>query len=487
MADHDEDFTPPKPRSRLRFVRNVMLVVLGITGVVALVLYLGRWQMGRQGEERLRVETSKLDAEDPGWRLDAILAARAQPGQQPDTVAAAVPGLSDGVPVEWRTWHREKAFNWFSGGRTANRLPAHDTTEGARKYAADTLLVRTDAVRLRDKPPGAFPLVFPADPLTLTLPHLDQSRRVMSLLQYDAYLSAIDRNPNRGVNGARSVLAIARAIGDEPFLISQLARRAAGSVAAETLHQVLCWGEPTEGLAEVQAELLAEADAPVFLYGMRGERAILDRLFRGLADGSIPAETWFKYMDINNPGPEHYALYRAYRPLMAGDHAKALELTSRYVEAAKLPTHEQLAALKAVRIPAGPPDEVRYLLSRRLLPACERVADASIRVRAVLLVSATGVACERFRQKNGRWPRELAELVPALLPAVPTSPFDTTPLHYRTFEDRIAIYFHWAESTRNLDNVPADFRDGHPPGESIGFRLWNHDRRGLPPEEKKKT
>src|SRR5205814_415827 len=112
---------------------------------------------------------------------------------------------------------------------------------------------------------------------------------------------------------------------------------------------------PTEGLAELQAELLAEADANHFHLGMRGERAVLDRVFRGLEDGTIPAEHWFVYVGIQKPEPHHYAYYRSYRALIPGDHAKALELATKYVEASNLPPHERVAALKRVEIPKGPP------------------------------------------------------------------------------------------------------------------------------------
>src|SRR5262249_4979768 len=155
-------------------------------------------------------------------------------------------------------------------------------------------------------------------------------------------------------------------------------------------------------------------------------------------------------------GPEHYAAFRAYRALLPGDHAKTLEILTAYCAAAQLPPHEQLAALKAVPIPKGPPDEFRYILTRLLIPACEKVGEADLRCRATLLSAATAIACERFRLKNNRWPRELAELTPAFLPAVPTNPFDGKPIGYRTFADRIAVYCFWANAPLKIDDLPAD-------------------------------
>ena len=484
MTD-DEDFAPPPPRSRFRRLRKFALWVMGLVGAIALVLFLGRWQVGRLGDERLRAETARLDADDPGWKIEAIFAAREKAAPPPDENAAtAVLKLAEDIPEDWRKWRNSDDANKWWARRPNNHLPPHDATDAARKFAADTALVRAEALKLRDKRAGSFPLTLPPDPITMMLPHLDKSRQVLSLLQYDAYLAAIDKNPNRAIRAARAALAVSRAIGDEPLLVSQLVRIAAGVLAAQTAMQVIAWGEPTEGLAELQAELLAEAEVPYFRIGMRGERAMLDRVFRGLADGTIPVEHWFGYAEIHNPGPQHYAMFKTYRAFIPGDHAKSLEITSKYVEAAKLPHHEQLAALGAIPIPPGAPEEFRYILTRLFLPACQKVAEAGLRARAELLAAATCVACERFRQKHGRWPETPAELVPAYLPAVPLNPFDGKPISYRTFPDRIAVYFHWADSPRKVDDLPEEFRQGNPPGAAYGYRLWNPERRGLPAEEK---
>jgi len=486
VTDPDEDFAPPPPRSRFRRLRKFALWVTGIVGVIAIVLFLSRWQVGRIGEQHLRFETAKLDSEDPGWKLEAVMEARKKAEPPPaENAATAILAIADDLPDDWKRWRNsDDATKWW-GGRPNNHFPHQDATDTAREHAADTLHVRTQAIKLRDKRAGAFPITIAADPFATLLPHMDKSRQVLSLLQYDAYLAVLDKNPNRGISAARGALAVSRAIGDEPFLVSQLVRIACATLAAQTAIQVLAWAEPTEGLAELQAELLAEAEVPFFLIGMRGERAVIDRTFRGLTDGATSPESWFRLMDVGNPGPEHYAAFRAYRPLIPGDHAKALELSSRYVEAAKLPHHEQLAALKAVPIPKGPPDEFRYIMTRMLLPACEKVAEAGLRARAELLAAATCVAAERFRLKNGRWPKDPAELVPAFLPAVPLNPFDGKVIAYRALPDRVAVYFYWADSPRKVDDLPEDFRAGHPPGTAYGYRLWNPSQRGLPAEEKK--
>jgi hypothetical protein len=483
-TDADEDFAPP-PRSRSRRLRKFALWVFGIVVAVILLSFVGRWQAARLGQRQLDATNARLDAQEHGWRLDDIFEARKKtepPGDE--NAARTVLDLAERIPDDWRKWRNSDEAAGFPPKQADNRLPSQEATDAARKHAADTLLVRTEALRLRDKKGGQFPLTVAADPIATLLPHLDKCRSLGALLQYDAHLAVIDKNPNRGISAARAALAVARAIGDEPLLISQMVRMACATVAAQTAMQVLAWGEPTEGLAELQAELLAEADYPHFRTGLRGERAMLDKLFRGLEDGSIPPEHWFTYAGVKNPGPEHYAAFRTYRALLPGDHAKALTILTAYLDAVKLPHHEQLGAIQAVPIPKGPPEEFRYIVTRLLVPACEKIDEAGLHCRANLLVAATCVACERFRQKHGRLPRVLVELTPTFLPAVPLNPFDGKPLTFRMFPDRLAVFGFWPKSPVRLEDLPEDFRVEGRPGAGIGYRVWIPARRGLPPEKR---
>ncbi|MBY0460914.1 MAG: hypothetical protein K2V38_26640, partial [Gemmataceae bacterium] len=448
----DDDFAPtaqnpPPKRSFLRRFRGFATAGLIILGGIAAVLLLGRWQVGRVGQQKLDVAVRQLDAAEPGWRLDAILEERKKNAPPPEADAAPeVLAVAAQLPQkEWNEWQVElfKDDNWTQF-HPANVRPAKQGVAHAGQMAEPTRALRDRAIRLRDRKSGQYPLALGDDPIATALPHLDSARRVASLLQYDAAWETLGGNPNRGVAAARAALAVARSIGDEPLLTSQLVRLACASAAARAALQTLAWGESTEGLAELQAELLAEADTPWFQLGMRGERAMLDKVFRGLEDGTIPPEAFFRYQGINEPGPQHFAAFRAYQAFLPGDRAKCLEICTAYLEASKLPHEQQIAAIKAIEVPR-PPSDFRFILTRLLTPACETVARAGLRTRAEMLTAATGVACERFRRKNGRFPHDLKELVPEFLPALPKSPFDGTDLRYQVFPDRIAVSFLWLD------------------------------------------
>ena len=242
--------------------------------------------------------------------------------------------------------------------------------------------------------------------------------------------------------------------------------------------QVLAWGEPRQGLAELQAAFCAEADVPYLLNGLRGERAALHQLFKGLESGELGYED-LVIQGVQKSGPAHNAVFYLYKGLLPGDHAKALEVLSAYIAAAKLPPQEQQAALQAIPIPPGPPEDFRFIVTRLLTPACGKVAMASLRTRAELLAASTLIACERYRQARGHWPEYLGEIPKDILADTPIDPFTGISLVYRRLPDGIAIY-----SVGEIDAATArrqvDYNDPMA-GLGIGWRIWDPAARRQPP------
>ncbi|MDY3551579.1 hypothetical protein R5W24_000657 [Gemmata sp. JC717] len=482
MTDPEDDLPPP-PHSRLRRLRKLARWCGGAVAMVVLVLFVGRWQVGRVGQRELDRVTQRLDAEEPGWRLDAILAERARhvPPPANEDLNARVLALAGEVPEPWNEWQEELTRTRWQQGRAHNHRPDKDGLAHAAKMAEPTRTLRDRAVDLRRaQRPGTYPLTVGPDPVATLLPHLAQARRVVAVLEYDARWEALHGNPNRGIAAARAALAVARSFGDEPVLLSQMTRFSCARAAADSAMQTLAWGEPTDELAELQAELLTEADVPWFRYGMRGERAMLDHFFTGVENETIPLESLFNYAGFGAPEPAHYVAFRAYKALLPGDRAKCLEICSQCVAVSNLPPHEQLPALKKIQISSGPPIDIRYTVMRRMIPAFERIAERALQTRADLLAASVCLACERHRIKTGRFPRELAELVPAFLPAVPVGPFDCQPPVYRVYPDRVAVTYFWPNSP---PSSPSKELDESGTGQRAGYQLWNPDQRRAPAEE----
>ena len=111
MSEDEDDRRPEPPRGGfLRFLRGVAIVA----GVVALVWVVGRWQIARVGERKLRETVEQIEVAEPDWRFDAIEVRR----RDGDTLAGRV-RISDS---ETR-WTFQPESGW-SGGSYLLRIDA---------------------------------------------------------------------------------------------------------------------------------------------------------------------------------------------------------------------------------------------------------------------------------------------------------------------------------------------------------------------------
>jgi len=480
VSEDDDPESAPAPPARCRGWRRSFVRAALVLGGIAVVLAVGRWQVGRVGERKLKVAVAGIDAEEPGWRLEEIEAARERAAPPPDQNAASIVlRVADLISPErekdWNTWRNSEAW---SGRVLSPHLPPDKFREGLAAHKDATAPARLLARDIQRFPAGYYAFSFSENPYMTLVPHLDKARKAAALLEYDALLAAVENDPDGGIVAAHAALNVGRSIGDEPLLISQLVRIACGRISTQTAAQVLAWGSPKRGLAELQAAYRAEAEEPWVLHGLRGERAALHRTFAGLESGKLTADD-LATLGIQKPGTVHNAAFQLYKGFLPGDHAKALEILTAYITAAKLPPHEQRAAFSAVPIPPKPPEDFRYIVTRLLVPACEKVASAGIRNRAELLCASTAIACERFRLANARWPVDLAEIPKEILSEVPLDPFTGGPLRYHRFEDGIAIVSVGDGDTKTAQR---QFQDKDPlAGLGIGCRLYDPAVRGSPP------
>jgi hypothetical protein len=160
---------------------------------------------------------------------------------------------------------------------------------------------------------------------------------VVSLLEYDSHLAAIEHSADRGVQIAHTILNVARSIGDEPTFAAQSFMKFFRQRATPAAMGSMATGNPKTGLEELHAAFIAEADEPPFLFAARGERAICHELFEGLEFGLLKIGVIASMCgDVDSPLADPM-IFRSYRPLLRGDHAKCLRLYKTYIGGARLP------------------------------------------------------------------------------------------------------------------------------------------------------
>jgi hypothetical protein len=237
--------------------------------------------------------------------------------------------------------------------------------------------------------------------------------------------------------------------------------------------------------------------------GFRGERAAMNKLFENIDNGTVNLAAFIAAAGPGPPGVSTISQIRAwrYRSYLASDHAEMLETFTRYVEISKRPVHERLPLYKQVPVP---PNDAAHTLSRLILPACVKIAEADVRAKAELRSAVAGIACERFRRAAGRWPTDLAEIPKDILPEVPLDAYDGKPIRYRRTADGVVVYSvgpdlqddggavtrkygQTAELAAAAEALVSGVVRKNPgrPGEDYGFRLWDPKHRKaapLPPD-----
>ncbi len=447
--------TPLPPRRRLRFVKYVLLLfALGAAGFGFLL-----WRADRD----LREAMAEADRLDPHWRLADLEAAR-----------AAIPDDENGALVVLKARSLLPAA-WPPILTLPEPLPSLDerlfalppqdqmTPEMTQELSAELAKVAPaldEALRLLDRPRGRYPAPWLTDP---TAGHpFSEAPTVIALLRLYATLKAQEGNPDAALASARGVVNVARSVGDDLSPSAHYSRFLIRDRALGCVERALAQGEPSvQALIATQKFLEDEVGQPLLWHALRADRAELHEFLTWTLARRMERKA--RGLTLRAKVQLTLAATRARRM-----HPKLLRVMNAAVEAARLPPEERREALRRVEeeyAAAVGPEET--LLRTHMIVGnlpCRlwgyRSGDAFLRS------ALAGLAAERFRLDRGRWPRALAELVPAYLAAVPLDPWGGRPFRLRRLPDGLVIY--WVDADGKDTGGTLDRRF-----DAQGFRLWD--------------
>jgi hypothetical protein len=338
-----------------------------------------------------------------------------------------------------------------------------------------------EALQVTDTPQGRFPIEWRPAYFDTNLEKVQQSRSVAALLGHAALVRAHDGDFREALGCVRAGLCVARALGDEPCVLTYVVRVAHVHTALQSLESTLALGRPSvSDFAELAVVMASEdEEAPALcLNALRGERAGAHKMFQAYEHGEVSLAELMRLVDMNPNGAGIMG------PLVVTTvretHAAYLRHLTALIEAAKRPEADQPELFKeALRALDADPKAV---FARRLVPAVDRVVTTQLRCQARLRCAQTGLAAERYRQNQGQWPDSLDALVPEYLSRIPVDPFDGQPVRLRRTPDGVAIYS--VGPDRKDDGGVLGQRNVAADGEDVGIRLWDEAKRGrkLPPE-----
>jgi hypothetical protein len=453
---------------------------IGVVVLVVVLVAVGfawQWLVGDRATAQLQFTVAHLDESDPSWRLHDLDEAREKVPPEENS-AGVVVTVSRQLPRGWPTPRVDEQI--ADATRTpTTRLDATRTALLEQELASVAAALR-EARTLARMPRGRHRLTFADNPLGTLLPDQQETRRVATLLQYDALLRAQKGDMRGAVESCRAIVNAGRSLGDEPIAISQLIRIAIVVVACRTTERVLAQGEAAEeDLAALQKLLTLEEKHPTLLVAVRGERALSNDLFEKMEDGRIPTQKLFQELGARTDFDLKTRLLGLSRATIHRERRRTLEILTRMVETARLPEHEQQAEERKIEetVRSLPRDAV---LTRMLLPAMMKMSDAFRRKSAQGRCLLAALAVERYRLEKKAWPDKLADLVPKYLETVPLDPYDGKPLRYRKRTDGVTVYSIGPDGTD--DGGKLDRTNPIKPGTDLGCELWDvKARRSEPP------
>jgi len=451
-----------------KWLIRIGLGSLALIGLCSVAIY-AEWKVARhRGQEMLDAEIAIVDVEDSDWRAADLCAKRnaALPFREKNSALRAMQAY-ELVPEDYLAWKREELK---AATDSLGILADGDELRIAAAWHRDALEAILIARTIRQLPRGGFELTYKEpDLINTSLQPTARTRNVSNLLDHDAFILAHNGETDEAIRTLLAMLQTSRAIGDEPFLISQIVRMATTTWTYRATQRTLGLCEPKSGLAELQAAFAEELSVPRLTHAFRGERAIFHHLLENVDSGSLdiaPGKSGFQ------KSVQSASLRRS----IPKQQAVVLDYFGRLLDAEKLSGAERIAAFRAIKepIPRGDSD---FVLVGLFLPAVGNALDIENRNRAVISTTIVALACERFRLINGSFPNSVAEIPKSLLPQTPFDPFTSKPFKYKTLDDGIVIY---SPGQDLADDGGTNLDLSAKVGADIGFKLLHPNKRRQP-------
>lgn len=475
----------PKRRRWWKWTRRILIGIFSLMFIAIAAVLIFREVRKSQGEKELAAVINDLDRTDPRWRLEHIEEDR------PDVPAAenSIQVLHEVYEslVGWNLRDLKIPDQQSTPPWPANQQLSLDHLDRIREALRDREPIVARCASLIRYPRGRAKVGWlEVNPFTTPLPHLNECPKMATLLQLDIERLLHEKSVSGAMDRVRAIINLSQGFVGEPTLMGFLTHLAMRSIAIRKFERILAMAEvPEKDLREIERALQAIANSASFSAALRGERAIANRTFQNLESDKLTLEQLAGQpgAKVGSPDLEGRLLFYIYMANIKSDHAFYLQTMNRAIEWTALPKSSQQAKwlelddeLKSIPFPDL--IENGRLLTRLIFPAVHKVFDADQRDSAMFRCAVVLVAVERYRLAHRKWPAKLDDLCPAFLAEVPSDPYDDKPIKYRKSNEGVTVY------TCGLDGIDdggiklINFREQ---GSDLGLRLWNSDRRGLPP------
>lgn len=453
---------PAKPRRRVPRYVYVGIILATVVGAYAYFLL-------RDGN-RLEALHAELDRDDPGWRMGEIWSNYERTIPPDDLNPMLVVEKAHGA-IPPKCFNRNNPPEALPNvDDSLEKMQDDPVGPGVLENVRLTLLETSSALELahtlRNYPSvGGGSTKLSIDGMGTLLPYIDKVHRVQILLNLEGEYAAQTGNPDRAFVAAICCFQAGRAIGNEPFVVSQSVRRMGSLHAIAIVERALARGVVrAELLADLQDRLRDELDAPSMYETMRMERASVNQMYDNFRQGKDSIRAMAARYGLAVPGSVELqsVLFLAQQ---RAEHVAYLEYLNAAVEVTRVPENERLAL--AAKLPSPPKGGS---IVSKLIEGLGGVGfpfEKDLTQTARIRCAIAGLNAERERMRTGEWPGAIGETL--------NDPFTGNPLKVLRTEGGFVVYSVGPDGEDNAGKFWHTLK--MPAGHDIGFRLVDANRR----------
>jgi hypothetical protein len=448
-----------------------------------IVLIMERQAVKRRSDAELRTAIAETEALDANWRWDNVNAARKQPPDE-QNAALLITRIRSELPPNWGTQLGSESLAHKLDLASNVRLPETIVAEARRELSESADVIKL-ARSLKDYPIGYSEIPAGSSVAVLESTLSSEAKLVIGVLTWDTRVAIESQSDHSVADNLIATLNISRSLGLDPLLSSQIVRFYARSTAIQLIERAIAQSRSRQDLERLrlptlQAELQSDTDSPAFLAALRGERARIDRFLERMENGTL--EDFARMGKEKVPSIWNLSdrwTYWVFKAEVPEARAFLLRSFNTAIQLAERPLHEQISGFESL---PEPPGGIAHSFSRLLQSVTVLMARTYWRNQAEARCAIVGIACERFRLRNDHWPEALSELTPEFIKELPLDPYNGEALRYTQLDNGVVI-----SSVGPKLRGPGEpkSRPGLPDNVAIGFRLWNIDKRSVPPQADK--
>lgn len=259
--------------------------------------------------------------------------------------------------------------------------------------------------------------------------------QVTRLLAINAALRADKGEIKEALDELRSGMRFTRRLMDEPFAITALVAIADMKILLISFDHIVQGKDiAAELISPWMSDLATLSWRERFIRSIPAERAFALEFGLDLIDGKrAPIEA------LETPNAVHRFYFWMIRPALKSELGRFLRQReddekiagSEYYQISEALANSRSQARLSTRFP---------LIIGQVVSGYQAVLFKEATLEAMMLTTRAGLACKIYRKQHGRYPANLAALVPGVLDKEPIDPFTGKPLIYKVQDDEVLIY-----------------------------------------------